>query len=137
MKNSEIVECTFYKINLFQRLGQLDKVRSTFINEIDNFSKNPSIASHLAIRYSRFVHKVLKDEKEAKEILRKAITCYPSNCSLYLQLIDIAYQQKDVQVDEILSYFDECIAVASKQSKIIMMRKKQEFMQDFGCSSKM
>ncbi len=79
------------------------------------------------------MRKVMKDEKKAIEILNQAIKIDVSNHLLYLQLIDIAYQQDVICVDKIISLFDQSIETANNQlDKQIMVNRKIEFIQDFG-----
>ena len=67
-----------------------------------NNSKNKMISSNIAIKYSRFALKILKNKEKALEILRSAITKDPNNPRLYLQLIDLTLQQEDVTENTIV-----------------------------------
>ncbi len=133
-ENPHLIEANLSKINLYHRRGDFKTVDLLFKKSIQNFIESPKLSSHLSIKYSRFLLKVIKDTELAVEVLNTALARDPNNYSLYLRLIDIEYQKNDFNIDKIEQLFDKSIATAYNISvKVAMTQRKLEFMQDFGC----
>lgn len=93
------------------------------------------ISSNIAIKFSRFCLRILKDKNRAQEVLKLAITKDPNNPRLYLQLIDLTLQFDDATESDILGLIDEFLEkeTADADQKVLFAQRKLEFLEDFGC----
>ena len=54
------------------------------------------------------------------------------NAKLYTQLIDLEFQQSIVNEDEMIKHLDAALAAnISAEDKVLLSRRKMEFMEDF------
>lgn len=128
-----ILQIAYRKINLERRRNDLEKCSQLFEHYINN-SKAKLISSNLAIKYSRFTLKLLKNRDKALEILKTAISKDSNNPRLYLQLIDLTLQQDDVTETEITDLIDSFLEKESADAdqKVLFAQRKLEYLEDFG-----
>ncbi|XP_008195405.1 pre-mRNA-processing factor 39 isoform X2 [Tribolium castaneum] len=128
-----VLQIAYRRINLERRRSDNEKCAQLYEHYINN-SKNKMISSNIAIKYSRFVLKVLKNTEKALEILRSAITKDPNNPRLYLQLIDLTLQQDDVAENVIVELIDSFLEkeTADADQKVLFAQRKLEYLEDFG-----
>ena len=56
------------------------------------------------------------------------------NIKLYLQLIDLEYQQKYVNETALIGIFDQAInSDLAMEHRVAFSQRKLEFLEDFGC----
>lgn len=128
-----VLQIAYRRINLERRRGENDKCMQLYEHYINN-SKNKMISSNIAIKYSRFCLRVLKDLEKAQEVLKTAISKDPNNPRLYLQLIDLTLQKEDVCESEIIEIIDSFLDKESTDSeqKVLFAQRKLEYLEDFG-----
>ncbi|XP_063908356.1 pre-mRNA-processing factor 39 isoform X2 [Zophobas morio] len=128
-----VLQIAYRRINLERRRNDNDKCAQLYEHYINN-SKNKMISSNIAIKYSRFALKILKNKEKALEILRSAITKDPNNPRLYLQLIDLTLQQEDVTENTIVELIDSFLEkeTADADQKVLFAQRKLEYLEDFG-----
>ncbi|RWS24439.1 pre-mRNA-processing factor 39-like isoform X3, partial [Leptotrombidium deliense] len=129
----DLLQIVLFKINYYQRNGELKKVCDFYENAMLKFKMNVQIFSHLCIRYSMFTRLVLQNVDEAIALLYKAQNVFPQNINVYLQLIDIELSKKTVDVNKVLEVFDLAINHSvDVYSKSTMISRKFEFLQNIG-----
>lgn len=128
-----VLQIAYRRINLERRRGENEKCMQLYEHYINN-SKNKMISSNVAIKYSRFCLRVLKDLEKAQEVLKTAITKDPNNPRLYLQLIDLTLQKQNVAEAEIIEIIDSFLDKESTDSeqKVLFAQRKLEYLEDFG-----
>lgn len=128
-----ILQVAYRRINLERRRNDYEKCCQLYEHYINN-SKNKLISSNLAVKYSRFALKILKDEEKAVSILNTAIAKDPNYHRLYLQLLDISLQKDTINEDEIVNLIDEVLEKDSfdVDQKVLFAQRKLEFLEDFG-----
>ncbi|KAJ8929257.1 hypothetical protein NQ314_018074 [Rhamnusium bicolor] len=92
------------------------------------------ISSNIAIKYSRFCLRVLKNLEKAQEVLKTAISKDPNNPRLYLQLIDLTLQKENVTEAEIIEVIDSFLEkeTTDPEQKVLFAQRKLEYLEDFG-----
>lgn len=128
-----ILQVAYRRINLERRREDYDKCSQLYEHYINN-SKSKVISSNLAIKYSRFSQKILKNAEKAIEIINNAIVKDPSNQRLYLQLIDLTLQKEGTQEQEICKILDSFLERENVDNdhKVLFAQRKLEFLEDFG-----
>lgn len=128
-----VLQIAYRRINLERRRGDLEKCSQLFEHYMHN-SKNKVISSNIAIKYSRFALKLLKNMDKALEILTTAITKDANNPRLYLQLIDLTLQKDDVTENVIVELIDQFLEKESADAdqKVLFAQRKLEYLEDFG-----
>lgn len=128
-----VLQVAYRRINLERRRGDFEKSMQLFEHYINN-SKNKVISSNIAIKYSRFCLRVVKDINKATEILKTAITKDPNNARLYLQLIDLTLQRDDCKEADILDIIEQFLEKESADAdqKVLFAQRKLEYLEDFG-----
>lgn len=127
-----VLQVAYRRINLERRRSDNEKCAQLFEHYIGN-SKNKMISSTIAIKYSRFCLRVLKDFDKAQEVLKTAISKDP-NPRLYLQLIDLILQRPESKEDEVCAAIDEFLEKESAEpdQKALFAQRKLEYLEDFG-----
>lgn len=87
------------RINLARRQGDNEKVIGFYRKYIESARKDAGTLAPLSLRASRFASKILGDETLAEEFIDKALEKEPRNWRLYMQLFDVRFQRKPVDVD--------------------------------------
>lgn len=128
-----VLQIAYRRINLERRREDHEKCTQLYEHYISN-SKNKMISSNIAIKYSRFCFRILKDVAKAQEALKTAITKDPNNPRLYLQLIDLTLQKDDVTEKEIIEIIDSFLEKESTEidQKTLFAQRKLEYLEDFG-----
>lgn len=128
-----ILQVAYRRINLERRRGDYEKCCQLYEQYINN-SKSKLVSSNLAVKYSRFALKVLKDSDKAVAILNGAIVKDPSYHRLYLQLLDISLQKESIDEEEIVKIIDDVLEKDSidAEHKVAFAQRKLEFLEDFG-----
>lgn len=128
-----VLQIAYRRINLERRRGDHEKCSQLYEHYIGN-SKNKMISSNIAIKYSRFCFRVLKDVEKAQEVLKTAITKDLNNPRLYLQLIDLTLQKENVSESEIVEIIDSFLEKESTEvdQKTLFAQRKLEYLEDFG-----
>ncbi|XP_078590957.1 pre-mRNA-processing factor 39-like isoform X5 [Branchiostoma floridae x Branchiostoma japonicum] len=124
---------TLRRVSLERRTGNLVNAERIFQEAVEN-AKDTSTASFFSLKLARFLAKTKADTEGAKTVLKEAIEKDKENAKLYLQLLDLEFQQ-GVRPDEdrVLQCFD--LAMASQLSadaKLTFSQRKVEFLEDFG-----
>ncbi|KAJ8955805.1 hypothetical protein NQ318_005346 [Aromia moschata] len=128
-----VLQIAYRRINLERRRSDHEKCSQLYEHYINN-SKNKMISSNIAIKYSRFCQRVLRDLGKAQEVLKTAISKDPNNPRLYLQLIDLTLQKEDVAESEVVEVIDSFLEKESTDSeqKVLFAQRKLEYLEDFG-----
>lgn len=128
-----VLQIAYRRINLERRRGDHEKCTQLYEHYISN-SKNKMISSNIAIKYSRFCFRILKDVAKAQEVLKTAITKDPNNPRLYLQLIDLTLQKDDVTEKEVIEIIDSFLEkeTVDIDQKTLFAQRKLEYLEDFG-----
>lgn len=128
-----VLQIAYRRINLERRRADFEKCSQLYEHYINN-SKNKMVSSNIAIKYSRFCLKVLKDISKAQEVLKTAISKDPNNPRLYLQLIDLTLQKVDVTQSEVTEIIDSFLDKDSTDpdQKVLFAQRKLEYLEDFG-----
>lgn len=130
---TNVLQIAYRRINLERRRSDHEKCIQLFEHYISN-SKNKMISSNIAIKYSRFCFRVLKDFDKAHEILKTAISKDQNNPRLYLQLIDLTLQKDDVTESQIIEIMDSFLEkeATDVDQKTLFAQRKLEYLEDFG-----
>nr|CAI5817399.1 unnamed protein product [Callosobruchus analis] len=128
-----VLQIAYRRINLERRRGDFDKCTQLYEHYI-NTSKNKMISSNIAIKFSRFCFKVMKDFDKAQEALKTAISKDPNNPRLYLQLIDLTLQKPDMKVSDVTAVIDTFLEkdTTDADQKLLFAQRKLEYLEDFG-----
>ncbi|XP_017784067.1 PREDICTED: pre-mRNA-processing factor 39 [Nicrophorus vespilloides] len=128
-----LLQVAYRRINLERRRGDNDKCCQLYEHYINN-SKNKVISTNLAIKYSRFILKILCDIEKSIEVIKNAITKDANNPRLYLQLIDVTIHKEGLCEEEILKIIDSFLTKDSTDvdQKVMFAQRKFEFLEDFG-----
>ncbi|KAL1500737.1 hypothetical protein ABEB36_006183 [Hypothenemus hampei] len=131
-----VLQVAYRRINLERRKGDFERCIQLFEHYINN-SKNKLISSNIAIKYSRFCLRVLKDYSKSRQILEGAIVKDPNNPRLYLQLIDLILQKDaDGEQEQICNIMNDFLEKdgADADQKVLFAQRKLEYLEDFGAS---
>lgn len=123
------------RISLERRIGDKEKTEMLFQEYIDKAGiKN--VRAFYAIKYARYLFKVVGDEMKAKKVITDALEIDPKNEKLYIQLLDMEYQKQPVNVESALEIFNKAINSedCTIHTKIKMSQRRLEFLEDFGSS---
>ncbi|ENN70287.1 hypothetical protein YQE_13070, partial [Dendroctonus ponderosae] len=128
-----VLQVAYRRINLERRRQDFEKCGQLFEHYITN-SKNKMISSNIAIKYSRFCLRILKDFEKAQEILKLAISKDANNPRLYLQLVDLTLQKENIKEEEVCEVIDEFLEKdsADADQKALFAQRKLEYLEDFG-----
>ncbi|CAH1982220.1 unnamed protein product [Acanthoscelides obtectus] len=128
-----VLQVAYRRINLERRRGDFEKCTQLYEHYINN-SKNKMISSNIAIKFSRFCFKVMKDFDKAQEALKTAIIKDPNNPRLHLQLIDLTLQKPDLKESDVTSIIESFLDKDSTDAdqKVLFAQRKLEYLEDFG-----
>jgi pre-mRNA-processing factor 39 len=120
------------RVNLERRRGNNAAATDLYQSYMKSYAHAP-LGVHFAIKYARFCYKILGDYKKATEVLEKMLETQPDNGKLYLQLVDVHYQQNPVNEAEITKIMDRAIEVLEDtEQKVLFAQRKVEFLEEFG-----
>ncbi|XP_064599898.1 pre-mRNA-processing factor 39-like [Liolophura sinensis] len=121
------------RISLERRRGNYPEVEQIYRESIE---EAPSLEVHsfFALKYARYLSKVLGKVEKAKEVLNKAVEKDKKNTKLYLQLIDTEYQCQPLREERIIEILDIVINNDDipLSTRVNFSQRKLEFMEDFG-----
>lgn len=96
--------------------------------------KYKNMKTWIAMKYARFQFKICANPDKALAALRSALKKERGNPRLYSQIIDVCYQRHPVDVTGVTASIE--LALVSKEltsmQKLEFVRRKVEFMQEFG-----
>lgn len=67
-------------------------------------------------------------------LLQNKICFLQLNEKLYLQLLDLEYQQANLDEARITAVFERAVSKLEPDHKVAFSRRRMEFMEDLGCS---
>ncbi|KAK2154584.1 hypothetical protein LSH36_264g01031 [Paralvinella palmiformis] len=120
-------------ITLARRQGDFEKVDQLYGKYMEEAASEKE-QSFFAIKRARYQAKVLHNVEAARETLELAINKDEVNEKLYLQLLDLEYQQKDMDEMRINALFENAVSKLEPDHKVAFSRRRMEFMEDFGCN---
>lgn len=128
-----VLQVAYRRINLERRRNDYEKCSQLFEHYINN-SKVKMISSNMAIKFSRFCARILKDVNRAQEVLKQAIAKDPNNARLHIHLIDLTLQLDDATESDVLGLIDQFLEreSADADQKVLFAQRKLEFLEDFG-----
>lgn len=97
------------RVNLARRQGDHERVLALYRKYIDGAKKDNSSMIPLSLRASRFAAKVLGDDVAAEEFVEKALEKEPRNVRLYIQLFDIRFQKRPIDVPRAVQVIDRAL----------------------------
>lgn len=132
-----LLQIAYYRINLERRRGNFNLSVELYENHLAQ-AKNKNIAASIAIKYSRFLNKVMNDYDGAMKLLKKTLIKDPQNSRLALQIIDLALQRATVNDGEVLEVLEGFMNQDGLdiEQKLLFAQRKVEFLEDFGNSIK-
>lgn len=133
-KHPELMSVMMRRINLERRAGHHDEVHNLYKTCIDK-AKSPSAKAELAVKFSRYLRLVAKDEEAAKSVLQNILEkTDEKNAKIYLQLLDIELHLHPLNSENVINLFDKAIATKGMpgRQKLLFSQRKIEFLEDFG-----
>ncbi|KAI9553562.1 hypothetical protein GHT06_021480 [Daphnia sinensis] len=121
------------RVNLARRQGDHERVIAYYRKYIETAKKDNGTLAPLSLRASRFAAKVMDDEELAEEFVEKALEKEPRNARLYIQLFDVRFQKKPLDVEACVQALNR--ALKSKldlEQRCRFAHRKVEFLEDFG-----
>ena len=97
------------RVNLARRQGDYDRVISYYRKYIENSKKDNGTLAPLSLRASRFAAKVMEDEYLAEEFIERALEKEPRNAHLYVQLFDVRFQKKPLDVENAVQVLNRAL----------------------------
>lgn len=136
-KCKNLLQIAYRRINLERRRKDVAKCIELYEQYITNASSK-NMASNLAIKYARFLHKIKHDLDGGMNILKTALEKDSANARLVLQMIDMALQRNEVNEDEVVGLLDNFMnrEGIEPDQKVLFAQRKVEFLEDFGSSAK-
>jgi len=133
-----LLEARMQQIDLERRLKNnegADKMYTKLMKQIPTkHEKYKNMKTWIAMKYARFLFKVCHDVDKALAALRSALKKERGNPRLYSQIIDMCYQRSPIDVNGVTAALE--LALMSKDltnmEKLDFVRRKVEFMQEFG-----
>ncbi|KAM7443644.1 PRP39 pre-mRNA processing factor39 [Porites harrisoni] len=126
-----IIMVKLRRINLERRRGNTDAVSGLYEEAMIETS-DQELATFFAIRYARFLAKVLGDVEKARTVLKGALEKDKGNKRLYLQLLDLELSTYPVNEEKIEEVFDLVkdseLDLETKQG---FSQRRVEFLEDF------
>ncbi|XP_074632346.1 pre-mRNA-processing factor 39-like isoform X2 [Acropora palmata] len=126
-----IIMVKLKRVNLERRRKNFDVVSSLY-EESMNETSDQELATFFAIRYSRFLTKIMGNIDKAREVLKGALEKDKGNKRLYLQLLDLElsiYPVSEERVEEVFDLVkDSELDTEVKQG---FSQRRVEFLEDF------
>merc|ERR1719341_1930694 len=112
-----------------------DKMYTKLMKQIPTkHEKYKNMKNWIAMKYARFQFKICNDVEKALAALRTALKKERGNPRLYSQIIDMCYQRTPIDIKGVTAALE--LALVSKDltnmEKLDFVRRKVEFMQEFG-----
>ncbi|XP_037085109.1 pre-mRNA-processing factor 39-like isoform X2 [Pollicipes pollicipes] len=126
------LEVTQRRINLARRRGRLELAERLYADTLKTcLHKGQAVA--MAVKFVRFLYKVRDDRPKAEEVLREAIRHDPVNQRLYLQLVDLGFQSRPVDVAMVQDAFRMALASGLElRDRLLFAHRRVEFLEEFG-----
>lgn len=119
------------RVNLERRRGNFE-VTCTLYEETMNETSDQELATFFAIRYSRFLAKVMGNVEKAREVLKIALEKDKDNKRLYLQLLDVELSSFPLKEEKVLEVFDLVRdSELNTEVKQGFSQRQVEFLEDF------
>lgn len=136
-KCPNLLQIAYRRINVERRRKDYDKCLELYEHYTTN-AKNKNIASSLAIKYARFLHKIKTNLEGGLTVLKSALEKDPGNARLVLQMIDLVLQRSEVDENEVVTIMDNFMNRdgIEPDQKVLFAQRKVEFLEDFGSSVK-
>jgi len=121
------------RINLERRLGSTDKVKELYTQSIKESDSTENI-SFFAVKYARFLSRVLQDLDGARSVLKEALEKDKSNKRLYLQMLDLELHSgnhvDEGKVEEVFEAVENNDQLSSDVKQAFSQRRL-EFLEDY------
>ena len=128
-----LLECCIQLIDLERRMGNLEQADDMYRALIKKIPQNrKSIKTWLALKYARFQFKIRMLPDKALATLRSALKREQGDPKIYTQIIDICYQRQPMDVAGVKAAIELALKSPSLANKFEFVKRKLEFMQDFG-----
>ncbi|KAK3741774.1 hypothetical protein QZH41_011386, partial [Actinostola sp. cb2023] len=119
------------RINLERRRGSFENT-SLIYQEAMEETADDEARSFYAVRYARFLAKVLGDSQKASGVLKDAIEKDKLNKRLYLQLLDLELSLTSVNEDRVEEVFEVVKSSdLSEDAKLSFSQRRLDFLEDF------
>lgn len=132
-KHPTLLKARMQLIELERRAQSYQRVEELYA-EASQVVTEPRLRSWLAIRYARFLFKILLEADRALVVLRKALKKDRGNVHVYHHVFDICYQRQPLDCQGVLA--SVMLALASKElsvhSKYWFAFKRVEFLREHG-----
>ncbi|KAK8748024.1 hypothetical protein OTU49_016278 [Cherax quadricarinatus] len=132
-KYPTLLKARMYLIELERRAGCYQRVEELYAEASRTFTQ-PRQRSWLAIKYARFLFKILLEADRALAVLRKALKKDRGNVHLYHHVFDICYQRQPLDCQGVLA--SVLLALASKELSVSdkhwFAHKRVEFLREHG-----
>jgi len=133
-----LLEARMQQIDLERRDRKFDLSEKMYIKLMKQIpskhEKYKNMKTWIAMKYARFQFKICNNPDKALAALRSALKKERGNPRLYSQIIDVCYQRHPVDVTGVTASIE--LALVSKEltnmQKLEFVRRKVEFMQEFG-----
>ncbi|XP_023326591.1 uncharacterized protein LOC111700016 [Eurytemora carolleeae] len=133
-----LLEARMQQIDLERRQKSLDvadKMYTKLMKQIPTkHDKYRNMKTWIAMKYARFQFKVCNDVEKALAALRTALKKERGNARLYSQIIDMCYQRTPIDVNGVTAALELSLVSKdlSNMEKLEFVKRKVEFMQEFG-----
>lgn len=126
-----LLEVTQRRINLARRAGRLDAAEEMYAEALKNTQHRPA-AVIIAIKFIRFLYKVRDNRPKALDVLREALQHDTTNRRLYMQMVDIGFQSRPVDVALVQEALQMALAAPfDTKDKLTFAHRRLEFLEEF------
>ena len=141
-KHPDLLSVLLRRINLERRCDHHDEVHKLYkicINKAT--AKKNNAKAELAVKYSRYLRLICKDNQAAKKVLQDILDDSDTkeddknnNAKVFLQLLDIELHIHPLDPDAVIQLFDKAISAKNMpgRQKLLFSQRKIEFLEDFG-----
>jgi hypothetical protein len=139
MRYPLMLECCIQMVDIERRLGEYGKAEELYKKLVKKVPQNrKAIKTWLSMKLSRFQFKVVGLPDKALATLRSALKKERGDPRLYAQIIDVCYQRHPVDVAGVTAAIELAIKSPELTSlkKLDFVKRKVEFMQEFGNAAK-
>ncbi|XP_043241103.1 pre-mRNA-processing factor 39-like isoform X2 [Amphibalanus amphitrite] len=126
-----MLEVTLRSINLARRAGKLDAAERMYAEALKS-TEHRETAVVIAVKFARFLNKIRGNREKALEVLKEAIRLDQTNMRLYMQLVDVAFQSRPVDVALVKETFQTALEAPFEQKdKLTLTHRRMEFLEEF------
>ncbi|XP_061900986.1 pre-mRNA-processing factor 39 [Entelurus aequoreus] len=120
------------RVSLERRRGNLEEAE-VLLKEAMDSSKSTTETSFYAVKLARLFVKVQKSLSKAKKVLLDAIEIDQTSPRLYLNLLELEYEDVTQNEANILACFDSALkSPMEAEARLLFAQRKVEFLEDFG-----